>query len=217
MGLFGKSPQRNPKEMVNEWSHKLRKEGYNLDRQIRGIQREEEKIKRSLKEAAAKNDKQICTILAKEIIRSRKAISKIYTSKAHLNSVQLQMKNQLATLRVAGSLQRSTEVMQAMQALVRLPEVAQTMQELSKEMMRAGIIEEMLDETMSTMEDEEEMEEAAQNTLYQVLWELTQGKLGEAPAPPSAVGAPSTSREEEPEPDEEELDEMQSRLEALRS
>lgn len=59
------------------------------------IQREEEKVKRSLKEAATKNDKQVCTILAKEIIRSRKTISKIYTSKAHLNSVQMQMKNQL--------------------------------------------------------------------------------------------------------------------------
>ncbi|KAL0811458.1 hypothetical protein ABMA28_009858 [Loxostege sticticalis] len=218
MGLFGKSPERNPKEMVNEWSHKIRKEGYNLDRQIRSIQREEEKIKRSLKEAAAKNDKQVCTILAKEIIRSRKAISKIYTSKAHLNSVQLQMKNQLATLRVAGSLQKSTEVMQAMQALIRLPEIAHTMQELSKEMMRAGIIEEMLDDTMSSMEDEEEVEEAAQAELDKVLWELTQGKLGEAPAPPTAVGAPSTSKEvEAPEPDESELDEMQSRLEALRS
>ncbi|XP_028178067.1 charged multivesicular body protein 3 isoform X2 [Ostrinia furnacalis] len=218
MGLFGKSPERNPKEMVNEWSHKLRKEGYNLDRQIRSIQREEEKIKKSLKEAAGKNDKQVCTILAKEIIRSRKAISKIYTSKAHLNSVQMQMKNQLATLRVAGSLQKSTEVMQAMQALIRLPEIAHTMQELSKEMMRAGIIEEMLDETMSSMEDEDEVEEAAQAELDKVLWELTQGKLGEAPAPPTAVGAPSTSKEEEvPEPDESELDEMQSRLEALRS
>lgn len=59
------------------------------------IQREEEKVKRSLKEAAKKGDKDTSTILAKEIIRARKAISKIYTSKAHLNSVQLQMKNQL--------------------------------------------------------------------------------------------------------------------------
>lgn len=53
-----------------------------------------------------------------------------------------------------------------------------------------------------------------------MLWELTQGKLGEAPAPPTAVGAPSTSKEpaaEAAEPDESELDEMQSRLEALRS
>lgn len=80
---------------VTEWGQKLRKESYQLDRQIRSIQREEEKIKRSLKEAAAKNDKQVCTILAKEVIRSRKAINKIYTSKAHINSVQLQMKNQL--------------------------------------------------------------------------------------------------------------------------
>lgn len=53
-----------------------------------------------------------------------------------------------------------------------------------------------------------------------MLWELTQGKLGEAPAPPTAaaVGVPSTSKETEaPEPDESELDEMQTRLEALRS
>lgn len=58
--------------------------------------------------------------------------------------------------------------MQAMQALIRLPEIAHTMQELSKEMMRAGIIEEMLDDTMSSMEDEEEVEEAAQAELDKV-------------------------------------------------
>lgn len=80
---------------VNEWTHKLRKEGYQLDRQIRSIQREEEKVKRTLKEAAKKNDKDTCIILAKELIRSKKAITRIYTSKAHLNSVSLQMKNQL--------------------------------------------------------------------------------------------------------------------------
>lgn len=221
MGLFGKSQERNPKDMVNEWSHKLRKEGYNLERQIRAIQREEEKIKKSLKDAAAKNDKQVCTILAKEVIRSRKAINKIYTSKAHINSVQMQMKNQLATLRVAGSLQKSTEVMQAMQTLVRLPEVANTMRDMSKEMMKAGIIEEMLDETMSAVEDEEEMEDEAQSEVDKVLWELTQGKLGEAPAPPTSVDVPTGSKQAEPEPEpeenENELEEMQSRLQALRS
>ncbi|CAG2058246.1 unnamed protein product, partial [Timema podura] len=122
---------------------------------------EEDKVKRSLKEAAKKGDKGVCTILAKEVIRARKAVNKIHTSKAHLNSIMLQMKNQSATLRVAGALQKSTEVMQAMQNLVRVPEVAAAMRELSKEMMRAGIIEEMLEETMDTMEDPEEMEEEA--------------------------------------------------------
>jgi charged multivesicular body protein 3 len=158
-------------------------------------------------------------ILAKEVIRSRKAIKKCYTSKAHLNSVQLQMKNQLATLRVAGSLQKSTEVMAAMQNLVRLPEVANTMREMSKEMMKAGILEEMIDETMESLEDSEEMEEEAQSEIDKVLWEITAGKLGEAPTVPSE-GISSKSAEpaaEEEEDDEDALKEMQSRLQALKS
>lgn len=134
-----------------------------------GIQREEEKVKRSLREAAKKGDKDVCLILAKEILHARKAISKIYVSKAHINSVSMQMKNQLgklneelflksnvllnclsqllihsscntlsATLRVAGSLQKSTEVMKAMQQLIRIPEIAATMRDLSKEMMKVS-------------------------------------------------------------------------------
>lgn len=223
MGLFGKSQERNPKEQVQEWTSKLRKESYALDRQIRSIQREEDKLKRTLKEAAKKNDKEVCTILAKELIRSRKAINKIYTSKAHINSVQLQMKNQLATVRVAGSLAKSTEVMTAMQALVKLPEVAASMREMSKEMMKAGIIEEMIDETMESMEDVEEMEEEAQKEIDKVLWEITAGKLGEAPAAPLAAPAKDgeSSREavsaDVDEEQEDDMEDMQSRLQALRS
>lgn len=153
---------------MNEWCHKIRKEGYQLDRQIRSIRIEEEKVKRSLKQAASKGDKESCTILAKEIVHSRKAVNRICTTKAHLNSVQLQMKTQLSTLRVAGSLQKSTEVMQAMQSLVRLPEIAGAMREMSKEMMKAGIIEEMLEETMESVDESEELEEEVQTEVDKV-------------------------------------------------
>lgn len=44
----------------------------------------------------------------------------------------------LAVLRVAGSLQRSTEVMKAMQNLIKVPEIQATMRDLSKEMMKVG-------------------------------------------------------------------------------
>ncbi|KAK8741689.1 hypothetical protein OTU49_002344 [Cherax quadricarinatus] len=219
MGLFSKSPSKTPKDQVNEWCSRIRKEGYGLDRQIRAIQREEEKVKRSLKEAAKKGDQDVCRVLAKEIVQSRKAISRIYTSKAHLNSVQSQMKAQLATLRVAGSLQQSTVVMKAMQELVKLPEISKTMQDLSKEMMRAGIIEEMLEDTMEGLEPEE-LEEEAQKEVDKVLWEITAGQLGMAPAmvhdalPAEPEGAAALEPEEEPE---EDIEEMRNRLEALRS
>ncbi|XP_054015770.1 charged multivesicular body protein 3 [Hylaeus anthracinus] len=221
MGLFGKSQEKNPKEMVQEWTHKLRKEGFQLDRQVRAIQREEEKVKRSLKEAAKKGDKDVCKILAKEIIRARKACNKIYTSKAHMNSVSLQMKNQLATIRVAGSVSKSTEVMQAMQSLVRVPEVAATMRELSKEMMKAGIIEEMLDETMDSIEDSEEVEDEADEEIDKILWEVTAGQLGTAPAvvteTPGSVVASTSADEEHEETNDKELEEMKMRLQSLRS
>lgn len=222
MGLFGKSQQKDPNELVKEWSHKIRKEGYQLDRQVRSIRNEEEKVKRTLKQAALKGDKDTCTILAKEIVHSRKAVTRIYLTKAHLNSVQLQMKNQLATLRVAGSLEKSTEVMVAMQNLVRLPEVAGVMRDMSKEMMKAGIIEEMLEETMDSIEDTDELEEEVQSEVDKVLFEITEGKLGVLEPPPTTPAGKEARREPavpEPEEEEEEEDmtEMQSRLQALRS
>lgn len=129
-----------------------------------------------------------------------------------------------ATLRVAGSLSKSTEVMQAMQSLVRYPELAGIMRDMSREMMKAGIIEEMLDETMDSLEDSEEMEEEAAKEVDKVLWEITDGKLGEAPLPPQELAAaektktPAVAVEEDPDDDdEEELQEMQSRLASLRS
>jgi charged multivesicular body protein 3 len=59
---------------VREWNSKLRKQQFLLDRQIRNIQREEEKVKLELKKAAKRGDKDVCLVLAKEIVNSRKAV-----------------------------------------------------------------------------------------------------------------------------------------------
>ncbi|XP_024123692.1 charged multivesicular body protein 3 [Oryzias melastigma] len=220
MGLFGRTPEKPPKDLVNEWSQKIRKEMRVIDRQIRDIQREEEKVKRSIKDAAKKGQKDVCVILAKEMIQSKRAVSKLYASKAQMNSVLLSMKNQLAVLRVAGSLQKSTEVMKAMQNLVKVPEIQATMRELSKEMMKAGIIEEMLEDTFESMEDGEEMEEAAEEEVDKILFDITAGALGKAPnkvtdaLPELQPGGAAAASDEE---SEEDIEAMQSRLAALRS
>lgn len=191
-----------------------------IDRQIRDIQREQEKVKRSIKDAAKKGQKDVCVVLAKEMIQSKRAVTKLYASKAQMNSVLLSMKNQLAVLRVAGAMQKSTEVMKAMQNLVKIPEIQATMRELSKEMMKAGIIEEMLEDTFESMEDGEEMEEAAEEEVDKILFEITAGALGKAPSKVTdalpemePAGAAAASEDES----EEDIEAMQSRLAALRS
>ncbi|OPJ70780.1 E3 ubiquitin-protein ligase RNF103 isoform B [Patagioenas fasciata monilis] len=121
-------------------------------------------------------------------------------------------------LRVAGSLQKSTEVMKAMQNLVKIPEIQATMRELSKEMMKAGIIEEMLEDTFEGLEDQEEMEEEAEMEIDKILFEITAGALGKAPSKvtdalpePEPMGAAAAVDEEE------DIEAMQSRLATLRS
>ncbi|XP_068195060.1 charged multivesicular body protein 3 [Antennarius striatus] len=220
MGLFGRTQDKPPQELIKEWSGKIRKESRVLDRQIRDIQREQDKVKRSIKDAAKKGQKDVCLILAKEMIHSKRAITKLHSSKAQMNSVLLSMKNQLALSRIAGSLEKSTEVMKAMQNLVKIPEIQASMRELSKEMMRAGIIEEMMEDTFESMEDEDEMEEAAEEEVDRILFEITAGALGKAPSKVTdalpemePAGATAASDEES----EEDIEAMQSRLAALRS
>jgi charged multivesicular body protein 3 len=74
MGLFGKdkNPTEKAKEKVDEMCKTLRHESHQLDRQIYAIEREEQKTVASLKQAAKKNDKDVCKILAKSIVQLRR-------------------------------------------------------------------------------------------------------------------------------------------------
>jgi len=223
MGLFGKDQRSTPKEQVREWTSKIRKQTMLCDRQIRAIQREEEKVKMELKKAAKQGNRDVCLVFAKEIVNSRKAINRLHTTKAHLNSIQMNMSHQLSTLRISNSLEKSTEVMRSMQNLMKVQEVAQVMQEMSREMMRAGIIDEMLEETLEDTLGGEDMEEEANEEVDKVLFEITNGQLGTAPAVVND-SLPSVSiKEVKPAPaakeaaDDDDISEMRERLEALKN
>ena len=45
-----------------------------VDRQIRAIQREEDKVKMELKKAAKQGNRDVCLVFAKEIVNSRKTV-----------------------------------------------------------------------------------------------------------------------------------------------
>merc|ERR1719232_655226 len=99
-----------------------------------------------------------------------------------------------------------------------IEEMMEDTMEMSKEMMKAGIIEEMMEDTMESITDADDMEEEANEEIDKVLYELTAGKLGEAPAAvkdtlPAPVAEPEVADEES----EDDMEEMQNRLQALRS
>lgn len=163
---------------MKKWKTKMREESRNLDRQVRTIEREEMKLKMEIKKAAKKGDNTVVRILAKEMVQSRRAKNRIFTAKAQLNSVTLQLQQQAAQVKVMGAISKSTEVMTLMNDLVKVPEIAATMREMGKEMQKAGIMEEMISDTMDGVLGGEDIEEEADNEVDNVLSEILGKELG---------------------------------------
>ncbi|KAI9323587.1 Snf7-domain-containing protein [Dichotomocladium elegans] len=209
--FFGK---KTPEELVRKWRQDIRAQQRGIQRQIKAIDVEEAKVKKSIKMAAKKGDPKICKTLAKELIRSQRHKNRLHMSNAQLNSIVMQLEHQLATIKIAGTMQKSAEVMKLVNQLVRLPEVAQAMQQMSMEMTKAGLMDEMIQDTMEMMDDDE-LEEEADEEVENVLFQITDGLLGQAGSvgPELAKPTPQVQEEEEEEP---ELDMMQKRLQALK-
>lgn len=223
MGIFGKTPQKTPRDQCREWTGKLRKQGFLLDREVRKIEREEMKIQQDLKDAAKKNNREVVAILAKELVRSKKAKNRLHAAKSQINSISMVIQEQMSTVQMAGSLQKSTEVMKNMQNLVSVQSISNTMQDLSREMMKTGIISEMLDDAVEEAIDDEPIEDEIQAEIDKVLSEVgieTGAKLAQAPSTRPAV---QKQAEEEAttsvatQEDEDDLLKMQRRLEQLKS
>lgn len=151
------------------------------------------------------------------MLRVRKQKARLETSKAQLQSVQMQVNEAFSVRKIEGSIKSSVGIMRSVNQLVRLPELTGTMSELSRELMKAGIIEEMVDDTLANDQLVEGEEEEAEVEVDKVLNEVLKDKLPptiqkpeeEMPAPPVA--------EEEEEDQEEMLAQMRGRLEALKS
>ena len=116
---FG-GPKLTPKEQARKWQRNMRKEIRGIDREINRMRREEMKLKREIKKLAKKGQTGAVKTLAKSIVQQRKAMDKMYMCKSQLNSVNMQMRQQQAMIRVSGAMSASTSVMKSMSKLMNM-------------------------------------------------------------------------------------------------
>lgn len=215
----------DPAAQMRKCNSLIRANTRKLDRDINQLKILDQKTRQYIVQANKRGQKnpsqakQAATetrIFAKEMIRIRKQSARLATSKAQLQSVQMQVNEAFSVRKIEGSMKASTGVMKDVNALVRLPELMGTMRELSQELVKAGIIEEMVGDSLPDDQLMEGEEDEAEAEVDKVLGEVLQGKLGK-----TGVAEKPTAEEPEPEPDLEEqeatLDEMRGRLEALKS
>ncbi|KAJ9526089.1 hypothetical protein QJQ45_009537 [Haematococcus lacustris] len=177
----------DPKELVRKWQATLRQEQRALDRQT----------------------------LAKEVIHSRHAVSRLVTNKAQLMSIGNALTTQMAMVRVTATLSKSTEVMQAVTAAMRLPEMQKTMMEMSREMMKAGLIDEMMSDAVDGALDDAELDEETEEQVAAVLDEIAKETAAALPAARRNAAQPQQEAGEEEE--EDDMAQLQARLQAVKS
>lgn len=126
-------------ERVRNVQSQLRSEQRALDREIRSLDQGSSKTKAEAKRLAKKGDVKNARMLAKEIALARHRRERLVVGKARMNSIQLQLQQQLAMFKVTGAMQKSTEVMKLSNQLIRLPQLQQSMRLMSQEMMKVRI------------------------------------------------------------------------------
>ncbi|KAJ4296655.1 Vacuolar protein-sorting-associated protein 24 [Kalmusia sp. IMI 367209] len=164
----------------------------------------------------AKQANQDVRTFARELIRVRKQSGRLQTSKAQLQSVQMQVNEAFSVRKIEGSIRASTGIMKDVNSLVRLPELTGTMRELSGELMKAGIIEEMVGDTLDDSALMEDEDEEAEGEVDKVLSEILKDRLPASKASEEVLPAAPVEEEEE-ENQEEMLAQMRSRLQALQN
>lgn len=213
VGLFHKT---TPEEEVKQWTRTLRSKSRQVEMEVAKIRREEAKTKMAMKQAAKQGDQVAVRMLAKEMIRSRKAVNRMYASKAQMNSVAMQLQNQLSQMKMTGSLKKSGEIMKDMNSLVKVKEVRHTMMAMSREMAKAGLIEETMNDTIDSALDEDVSDTELEDEVNKVVMETVQGQMSGAHVGTSKLPQKQQQVQEEADHDEEE-DELMQKFNALRS
>jgi len=160
------------KDLIREWQYKLRSEARTVDRSIRVIEREEEKVRKQIKESSKRNgDARAINTMCKTLVRSQRGKDRLYSARARMHATASELQAIGATMRMADSMKGSTEVLQMMNSLANIPETHEAMASMRKEMFKAGLVEEIVEESMEAMDDPE-LEEAAAEEVERVLDEL---------------------------------------------
>jgi len=204
---------KSKEEKAREWQRQIKGETRRLDRDIQKIRQEEAKLKKEITAMANKGQVQSVRTLAKQVVRSKKSITRLERTKCSMTAVNLHLTTAIASMSTASSLKMSAGVMKEMNRLMNVPELHQTMEAMRQEMARAEITDEIMEEGFEESDDEVEIDTEVAKVFEELALDTSQfmqaGATLPATAAPAAAAAPAAP---EPAPAD---DPLMQRLAAL--
>ncbi|CAE8618936.1 unnamed protein product, partial [Polarella glacialis] len=172
--MGNKNSAINTKLQAKEWQWQLKTEVKTLDREIKKIQVDEAKLQREIHDQAEKGNVDAVQMLARSVVRSRKAVQRLEKTKASMHAVNLQLTTSIATMSTTSSIRLSADIMRKMNGIARIPEVSGTMEAMRREMARCAEAEDAIEDALR--DESEEVE--ASSEVQKLLEEMALDQMG---------------------------------------
>ncbi|BGP40916.1 ESCRT-III subunit protein did4 [Rhodotorula kratochvilovae] len=198
--LFGRT--KTPAERLRQHQRALQKAQRELDRERSKLEQQEKKLILDIKNGARKGELGPCKVMAKDLVRTRRYISKFYTMKTQLQAVSLRIQGMRSNQQMAEAMKGAGKAMNLMSRQLNLPQIQRILQDFEKESSMMDMKEEMMGDAIDdAMDDElgETEEEEGDRILEEVLAEVGVSvgqQLGEAPTslPATSLSEPGVRR-----------------------
>ena len=207
--------ERPISEVVRENQRLLRRATRELEREINTMRKTESRLIEEIRQSATKGQTRSARILAKDLVRNRKYQEKFLELKAHLTGVSLKLQTVKSHHAMSEAMRGVTKAMTRVNNAMKMPELTKIMAEFARENERAEIMQEVMGDAIDDALDEEGQEEEEERVVNQILDEIGVNLGDEVPeAGSSALLTADGSKEEEKK--DEEVDELEARLNNLR-
>lgn len=183
MSFFSKKPTLE--EQMRQQNRVLRKAQRDVEKDRRDLERQEKQLEMEIKKAAKQGNKQICTVLAKNLVRVRQQKARTYTAASKISSVGSQTKAMASSAKLASTMATTAKTMGAVNREMNPQGIAKTMQDFEKENAKMGMTEEIIESTINDVFEESGDEEEEDAIVNQVLDEIgieISGKMATAPS-----------------------------------
>jgi len=198
---------KTPEQMMREYKRTLDRTIRDLERERVRMQQQEKKTIAEMRKLAKQNQMDAVKIMARDLVRTRRYITKFYEMKAEMQAVSLRLQTMKSTQTMTQCMKGVTKAMIGMNQQLNLPAMQRIMMEFEKQNEIMEMKQELVNDTIDDVMDSDGVEEKETNDMIgQILDEIGldfNNKIG--PAKPNQA--------EETAPEEEDL---QARLEKLR-
>jgi len=196
-GMGQKNSIFDMKLKAKEWQWELGREAKHLDKEIAKIQKDEVKLQDQIRLQAEKGNVEAVQLLAKSVVKTRKAVQRLEKTKASMEAVKLQLTTHMASISTSASIRLSSDIMRKMNNIARIPEISETMKDMRMQMAQCADAEDSIEEALR--EDGEEYEAATE--VQKVLEEMALDQLG--PLSRAAAVPSAAAKVQAPEPEKE--------------